>query len=227
MASGDRRRAALAFHSPLCASGGMADASASGAGVRKGVGVQVPPRARRLGRNPLPCRGFLRVWVRTDGSAIRWIVSRTRRVGPGAAAGGDDRGYRRPRRATRVRRRSTGWLDPSSSLSTSASDVGVVSPVSYRSCRFGGLGVDGPFCCRRHAFGSSRLVRSPVARSPPASFQVVRPSSFRSGCRRRRSTSSDRGQVHRLGRRRSSPPVREPAARMAPGAPGTRPPDRR
>ena len=29
-----------------CASGGMADALASGASARKGVGVQVPPRAR-------------------------------------------------------------------------------------------------------------------------------------------------------------------------------------
>ena len=31
-----------------CASGGMADALASGASARKGVGVQVPPRARFL-----------------------------------------------------------------------------------------------------------------------------------------------------------------------------------
>src|SRR6186997_1435831 len=48
MKSGDRGNGALAFRSPLCASGGMADASASGAGVRKGVGVQVPPRAREI-----------------------------------------------------------------------------------------------------------------------------------------------------------------------------------
>ena len=35
----------------------MADASASGAGVRKGVGVQVPPRARREWMEPLALQG--------------------------------------------------------------------------------------------------------------------------------------------------------------------------
>ena len=55
--SGDRGDTALAFRSPLCASGGMADASASGAGVRKGVGVQVPPRAREI---PCCAGGFPR-----------------------------------------------------------------------------------------------------------------------------------------------------------------------
>jgi hypothetical protein len=35
-----------------CAGGGMVDALASGASVRKGVGVQIPPRARTAGKSP-------------------------------------------------------------------------------------------------------------------------------------------------------------------------------
>jgi len=42
-----------------CASGGMADALASGASARKGVGVQVPPRARFLAATPESLHGFV------------------------------------------------------------------------------------------------------------------------------------------------------------------------
>ena len=41
----------------VCASGEMADALASGASARKGVGVQVPPRAQE--KIPGSGRGFL------------------------------------------------------------------------------------------------------------------------------------------------------------------------
>ncbi len=74
---GPRRCQLVAFHPLTRASGGMADALASGASVRKDVGVQVPPRPRDIASQTPRSRSRCArsaAWVRSE----TWSLSRIR-----------------------------------------------------------------------------------------------------------------------------------------------------
>ena len=68
------------------ASGGTADALASGASVRKGVGVQIPPCAQNDERTPMLLRGSVRRFIRHVGCGRRFPAWRTERTNPTAGA---------------------------------------------------------------------------------------------------------------------------------------------
>ena len=98
----------------------LADALASGASARKGVGVQVPPRAQR--KKPVVPRG------QPVFSCLGWALGRGSARGRAPIAAG--KGNRRPRQDAALRTSSSIFFTSASVRSVIANDVGHMVPSS-------------------------------------------------------------------------------------------------